>query len=483
MSRNLYYNVTDLSIEDLLLDTHNPRIRHGADQADCIARLMRDKDALQKLIRDIASKGLTPEHILVSKAVDGKWRVRDGNRRIASLKLLNRPSLAQADAQFANQVAQIAAEHQANIPSVVNCLACDDEATILDYIERKHTGENAGIGQKSWEAMLISLFKLEKHETDQHRRAAQLLLWGETQNLAIDDNFPITTLTRGLNTETLALIGFKVDNDELVPTLPIPQAYALASRVINDIATGRINVARDGGAGSIYSSEQRDGYFKQVRQEIGPALPTNPPPAASSGGAGDGSTQAGNGAPPSPANANVTPGNSAGNNIDSADQPRGGGNGSQPRSPSPTTHPSNRNNLFGPRKNSSPGITIPQSETKVQTIFSELRKLNPKDTPLAVAMLMRSLIELSNNYYRERHSLRKNDLHLSVANSADHMKTSGLLTAEQHETIMRYTRGHQGILHIKTLHHYVHRTDAHPDAQSLNTTWDELRSFVVACWH
>lgn len=481
MSRNRYYNVTDLNIEDLLLDTHNPRIRHGADQADCIARLMRNKYPLLNLIKDIASKGLTPEHILVSKTEDGKWRVRDGNRRIVSLKLLNRPTLAQADAQFASQVSQIAAEHQANIPTAINCLACDDEATILDYIERKHTGENAGVGQKDWEAMLISLFNLEKHEVDQNRRAAQLLLWAETQNLPIEDTFPITSLTRGLNSETLALLGFRVDNDELVPTLPVPQAYALVSRVINDFATGRINVSRDGAAGSIYSSEQRDDYFKRVRQEIGPAVSTafQPAPPNSSSNSG---IQSEDGVANPPANAGGAPGNTAGTAQAQPGTPPGA-NGTLPRLPSPATLPQNRKCLFGPRKNASPGISIPSSETKAQSIIVELRQLNPHDTPLAATMLLRALIELSNNTYRAKHQLSEEQhLHTGIANTADHMKSAGLLNQSQYDAVTSHTRGNVGLLHIKTLQHHIHRSTFHPNGQMLNTFWDEIGCFVSACW-
>lgn len=490
MSRNRYYNVTDLSIEDLLLDTHNPRIRHGADQADCIARLMRKKYPLLNLIRDIASKGLTPEHILVSKTEDGKWRVRDGNRRIASLKLLNRPALAQTDAQFASQVRQIADEYQANIPTTISCLACDDEATILDYIERKHTGENAGVGQKDWEAMLISLFNLEKHEADQNRRAAQLLLWAETQSLPIEDTFPITSLTRGLNTETLALIGFRVDDDELVPTLPAPQAYALASRVINDFASGRINVSRDGAAGSIYSSEQRDAYFRQVRQDIGPAYSTGQPqPAPHNDSSGGGSPHPTDGTPPSPASPTSPPGSPADNDSSDHSTPHQSGgtplgaSGNPPRQPSPATLPQNRKCLFGPRKNASPGIAIPSSETKVQSIIVELRQLNPLETPLATTMLLRALIELSNNCYREKNQLREEQhLHTGIANTADHMKTAGLLNQNQYDAITSHTRGTVGLLHIKTLQHHIHRSTFHPNGQTLNTFWDEIGCFVTACW-
>lgn len=474
MTRRKFYPVNDVPVADLLLDTHNPRIRHGQDQNDCIVRILRDRDNFLNLLKDIASDGLSPDHILVSKNTEGKWVVRDGNRRVTALKLLTRPALCAHDAGLVNVVQRIADTEAENIPAIVNCLACDDEETILKYLERKHTGENAGVGQRNWSALLKSLFNLQLGASDQNRRAAQLLEWVESQGMRVEDDFEITTLNRGLNATTLALIGFAIEHDTLKPTLPVPQAYALAARVVNDVAAKRVNVKRGDEEGSIYATDKQMDYFQKIRAEVGPVLNSYP--------AGE--------AIPSPAEPSYTP-----SHVDSPVPeiqspnitPVPGDHQVNPTSerklPSPSKAPWDRPSLFGPRKNASPGITIPSSETKAQSIIVELRKLNPYDTPLSIAMLLRALLELSNDYYREAKSLKKVDgLHKSIANTADHMKTTGLLSGTQHDLVMRYTRTTEGMLHVKTVQAYLHRDNYHPNAQALNTFWDEIGCFVAACW-
>ncbi len=471
MSRKKHYHVPAVPITDLLLDTHNPRIRHGQDQNDCIARILRERESFLNLLKDIASDGLTPDHILVSKDTEGKWVVRDGNRRITALKLLNQPTLCLPDSGLVNLIGRIADAEAANIPEMIDCLACDDERTILKYLERKHTGENSGAGQRNWSALLKSLFNLQLKASDQNRRAAQLVQWVEEQGMQVEDDFNITNLQRGLNATTLALIGFAIENDALKPTLPVPQAYALAARVVNDVATKRINVTRTGEPGSIFTSDEQLAYFQRVRAEVGPAPQSQA--TANESPSPEASTTAPGSAPSPKAEAPATT---------SPDTPEGEPK-PEPKPQSPTKAPWDRVCLFGPRKNASPGITIPASETKARSIIVELRNLNPNVTPLSTAMLLRALLELSNDYYRERKSLKPEQyLHKSMATTADHMQTAGLMSKQQHDLVMRYTRTEEGMLHVKTVQAYLHKDNFHPNAQVLNTFWDEIGCFVVACW-
>ena len=434
------------------------------------------------LLRDIALHGLSPEHILLTPNGEGKWVVRDGNRRVTVLKLLTRPSLCLPNEQLYNIIQRIATDMPVKLGEVVNCIACDDEETIVDYLRRKHTGENAGIGQVRWDALLISLFNVHVGVVDQNRRAAQLILWAEDHGLSVGNDFPITTLTRALNTDALKMLGFVVEDDQLVPVLKENQAYALVARVIGDVSSGRVHVKRDGEDGSIYSPEDATAYFRRVREEMGPneegatsgsANPGRPTEDATtqnpSGGASDGGGSSGGASD-----------DGAGANGGTTGGQQGGGG----RSPGGSAKPSwDRPCLFGRRKNSNPGFAIPTSEAKLSTIVGELRQLDPNATPLAVTMLLRALIERSDNAYRARHALPdKQALHKNVAASADHMKNNGLLDTSEHELIMRYSRHDAGMLHIKTVQAYIHEAQFHPNGQSLNTTWDEIGCFVRACW-
>lgn len=478
MSRDAFYPVPGVPIDDLLLDTHNPRIRHGQDQNDCLMRLLRDRANFVNLCKDIAARGLTPEHILVSRNVEGKWVVRDGNRRVAALKLLNRPGLVQpADTPLFNTLTKAVNAPGANVPAQIDCLGCDDEKTILDYLELKHTGENQGIGQRNWSSLLKSLFNIQAQVRDDYKRAAQLLLWVEERGYPVEDDFFISTLQRGLNTDTLALIGFAVQDDELTPTLPEHQAYALAARVVRAVDTGEVNVKREEGEpGSIFTTEAQLAFFAAVRNELGPAIvkPAQNPTADP--------LQTGND-PNVPTPSTSTPAAAPGGDASpTADVNQLAGKPSRKPS-SPNTAPRDRICLFGPRKNASPGVSIPDTEPKVQSIIVELRKLNPHDTPLATTMLLRALIELSNEHYRTTNSLKGiSDLHRSVANTADHMKTTNKLTEQQHDIAMAYTRSEASLLHIKNLQATIHRSTHHPNGQALNTMWDDIGCFVLACW-
>jgi hypothetical protein len=62
------------------------------------------------------------------------------------------------------------------------------------------------------------------------------------------------------------------------------------------------------------------------------------------------------------------------------------------------------------------------------------------------------------------------------------MKAAGTLNATQHEVIILHSRSEGGILHLKTLHLWVHRDNFHPTHQAVNSLWDEIGCFVRACW-
>ncbi|WP_398310834.1 hypothetical protein [Zoogloea sp.] len=411
MSRNHFKTVHAIPVVDLLLDTHNPRIRHGADQNDCISRILKDGDSFLNLVRDIATEGLSIDHILISKNADGKWVVRDGNRRVTALKLLLKPSLCGSDKALASLITRIAESAPHPISTVVDCQTCDDEARILKYIASKHTGENAGVGQKGWTALMISLFNLQLGISDQNKRAAQLITWLEENDLSIGNDFPITTLSRALNRENFRLIGFDSEGEKLVNTLPTLQAYALAARVVRAIETGEVNVKREDEAGSIYSNEQQTAFFKRVRSEIGPPLesPATPeqktPPDASgrTGASGPTAPDDGRTAPPS-----------AGEAPESQGEKKGGSAAAGIERPdavtlSPTKSAWDRNYLFGPTKNASPRLPIGREQKKAANIVAELRELNVKKTPIAVGMLFRCLVEQSADYYLAKNPDLKGD--------------------------------------------------------------------------
>lgn len=116
-------------------------------------------------------------------------------------------------------------------------------------------------------------------------------------------------------------------------------------------------------------------------------------------------------------------------------------------------------------------------------IITELRQLDIRKTTLAATVLLRALLELSDREYRTIHSIKdKGGLSKNIALAADHMLNNGKISSSEHNIIMAYTRGEQGVLHIETLQKFLHKESHHPDYQTINIFWDNIGCFVRACW-
>ncbi len=438
-----------------------------------------------ELMKDIAEDGLSTVPILVSKNDEQKWVVRDGNRRVTALKLLNNPDLS-PDERLRTQIRAIAEKYHESIPKVIDCMASDDESAMLKELLVRHQGELGGVGQMTWSTYLRVAFLLRHGHADQNKRAAQYLRWAEMHGLPVDDDFPLTTLTRLLNAEALKGLGFAVSDDELVPALPVDQVRRMANRIIVDLQSGNVKV------NDIFTVEQQKGYLARVRAEAGvddAGAHRQGQPGGDAGqrgpqggNAGPGSNSPGGGATGGPAGgATGQGGGNGGSGTNGSGGTGSGGGAAGPRANSPRKPSWDRARLF-PQNRS--GIAVPQDQIKVRNIISELQSLKVTETPIAVAVLFRSLLDISEAQYRERHGLpRKDAFHKNVASVADHMKGRGILSDDRHAVIISRTRDESGILNVKTLHGYVHSDSFHPEKQTLNSLWDEIGHFVVHCWY
>jgi hypothetical protein len=91
----------DIEVALLRLDDQNPRHEHGQtpSEQELIADLFKGIDGpkMAKLAEHIAANGMSPtDNIMVIPNGDGSFTVVEGNRRLASVKLLADPTLAPA---------------------------------------------------------------------------------------------------------------------------------------------------------------------------------------------------------------------------------------------------------------------------------------------------------------------------------------------------------------------------------------------------
>lgn len=136
-----------LPIEDLHLDPENPRIPasiDGGDESEVLRWLLEDASLLD-LMRSIAAQGyFAGEPLLVIPRALGGYTVVEGNRRLASLRLLSDPMLATAKPRAVANIVE-GAEHR---PTVVPVVVFDAHEDLVDYLGYRHV-----TGVKQWEPL------------------------------------------------------------------------------------------------------------------------------------------------------------------------------------------------------------------------------------------------------------------------------------------------------------------------------------------
>lgn len=449
MARSDFKTVADVPVGDVLLDVHNARIRAGADQNDCLRRILRKQDQLLALCEDIAKYGLGTMPILASPNEDGTYTVRDGNRRITALQLLNKPNLC-PEAGLIPRINRIVATHT-NFPATVDLTVTEDEEAMVREVLSRHQGEMGGVGQMGWSAYLRTLYLLNHGHPPDYKRPGQYALWAEEQGIFVDDDFPISSLQRFFTIDNLKLLGFDIDeSDGLKENQPLTVVRQMATRVFGDFGGGK-NVSE------VFTPEQARQYIGQVRVAAGLPADAVVNDSDTTETAHEPTMAERPTASVSPASSGSSASDDAPVDSASSSSPSASPTPSSPRPVrTPAASAADRNKLFG---RGSPDIAIPShGYPKEQTVVAELRVLKLNETPLAAAMLLRALIELSDAHYRSCHSLGdQRSLAKNVRASAKHMRDRNSLTESQADIVSRVCNSDGAMIEIETLQRMVHR--------------------------
>lgn len=136
-----------LAISSLSFDRNNPRFPTLVAQGpvdDLMQRFVRDERLLE-IVESIGNHGFFPgEPLLVVSQGDDHYRVVEGNRRLAALKLL----AGELDSPSGRTSIEEAVKAAAYRPKNVPCLIFDDENEILRYLGFRHI-----TGIKAWSAL------------------------------------------------------------------------------------------------------------------------------------------------------------------------------------------------------------------------------------------------------------------------------------------------------------------------------------------
>lgn len=441
----------NISVNDLFLDIYNPRISSQQDEKSCIGTILHmNEEHILNLAEDIAKNGLRAEDILVSKqgggSIENKWIVRDGNRRITAIKLLSDPGKA-PDKRLMDKFSKIKTRHN-NFPTSVECTEYTDERELLEILYLRHGGANDGVGQIEWGAVAKAKYSEKIGETNPNIKTLNLLRWaGNYGNIEFNDNFAITTLSRIMSQENLMRMGFDLNGDNIKLVGDADIALKIVKRIIGDIENG-VATSR-----TLDTVDHQKDYIDSLCKEYG----DNSPKVAS-----------GTGVKATAANTKPT-------------QTGKSGGGNSPQTRQIPQNPKDRKRIF-PRGLIS--FNVPATEKKVRAILAEIKGLRTDNNPIAVSMLLRTLIELSTDYYINNNKIPVNKPYIAdkIKQCAAHMKSAGKIDNNREALISKSMSSTHDIFHISTLHGFVHSGNSFPDFQKINTYWDGIEFYVKECW-
>ena len=480
-----------VSIDMLTLDEKNPRLGFAKDQDAVLARMIAYGQPFFALAKDIAESGLSIEPVVVQN--DGnKYKVRDGNRRISALKLLNRPHLCpdKASRDRFTKLAEIA-EQNGHLLSKIDCMVGANDDAINAYIWRAHTGENGGLGRKNWESLQQEFYLLSIGEKGAFWKAAKLVLWADENDLEVSEGFSVTTLGRYFNAaKNIRLLGFDFDaEDNIFPIVPLFTAVLIVKKIIGDIESGFVHVKRGATPGtmSLMGAADRDLYIAAFRRELkldsvdvvdpvpggnGAGARPAAPQSGQPGGNGT-SVDAGGGKPEAgPAQAG-TPG-AEGANV------KGGKNGT-----TPATHSSLRKKYVTRALHP---LEMPTSEQKIRDIYKELQTV--EKCPIAGMMLVRAFVESTFRAFVRRNELMEEG-RIDGASIKDMLKfirkkliDDSILVEGTGSDLFQKVElmAQNSIVTVPTMQKFIHSEMFNPKDADVIKTWDEFYHFLKLLW-
>ena len=149
-----------MSVDDLVFDPHNPRLptsKSGIDDEEVYRYMLNECNVIDLLLSITTQGYFEGEPLLITKSLDhpGKYEVLEGNRRLAAINLLLKPSLAPVKKDSVQEIVKTG-EH---FPTQVPVLIYESRDEILEYLGYRHI-----TGVEEWNSLAKAkyLFQLKE---------------------------------------------------------------------------------------------------------------------------------------------------------------------------------------------------------------------------------------------------------------------------------------------------------------------------------
>ena len=445
----------NLSVDQLLFDSINPRIGSADNQRDALQKILHDQEEKLFVLADsVVSDGLSPiDRLLVLREKKGsdQFVVLEGNRRLAALKILVNPHVLtslEVKTSLQKRFEELARRFDRKDVEPVACFEVPSRDEGNQWIYLRHTGENEGRGVVGWSGIAASRFRggdAALQALDFVRNYGNL---SDDQKRFIGNTFPITTLDRLLSTREIRdMIGVEVLDRKLRTGLPADELMKPLRRMVLDLAGKKVNVSQ------LKNKAEQIAYVQGFDTANKPDLSKKGTARAIEDIHG---TEFKTKRTQQPAKRHV---------ID----------------------PSERKTIV-PSK-----LRLNIRDNKVAAIFKELRGLKIEDFPNAAAVLLRVFLELSVDCYLDTHSIPQRfktpqnkmvdkTLKQKVKEVVDHLVNKESCDKRDFVGVTRALSVDHSPLYIGLLHAYLHNRFVTPKIRDLTGAWDDAQRFFERIW-
>lgn len=155
----LHPDITEVKIEKLLLDKKNPRFaknynKEKGTDAELIEYLYKEEGASQ-LVTEILEEGFFKDEAIWLIKKNEKYLVKDGNRRVAAVKILNEPDKSGLNEKTIKGIkSKIKSFEYNKIDKLPAIIYTDSNSSLLEKrISKKHTNDSF----KAWSPIAQAL--------------------------------------------------------------------------------------------------------------------------------------------------------------------------------------------------------------------------------------------------------------------------------------------------------------------------------------
>lgn len=485
-----------IPLELIQLDQENLRTGDTDTQRDAIQAVIRQQalknfNKLERIGAHIVEHGLSPiEPLLLvpDDENDGFFIVKEGNRRITALKLLERPDLSDDEGvrrKFETLSTKYTPANEGKIKSAI----FDTEEEAMVWIELRHSTKLEGAGQEKWDSVAHENADVRKGKFRRGRAVLEFLKAHRVDTRAYEENRQkhrkTTAIDRILGDGCMrSVLGVYIKTDGTITfeNGDFQAGIRLLKRLMDEMTLTDFNTDR------VYSKNDREYFIEQFDDMAVKSAPTSAPapspaPAAGTGASATGETFSGDASPSGGGQGSGPAG--PGGNPTTPTAPTGGfgGAGTTPESRGKGTNrpldkdPAARKTLA----QTGNGEKYHIHDVRLRNLYNNLKNLNVDELSSVAACMIRVFLDLSVTHFLLECAIP----HPKPGKKWDDWDTQlrqkcefAVRDLDPHSSlkeldIVRKSFGDGGYMHsIESLNRYIHELAADPVALEVKKIWD-----------